>query len=98
MRGVELFSRFPSKKAWSITETRYPKRAFHLPTILSQEEVPRLIQAVGTSFRRTLLMTLYATGARNTELTHLKVSDIDSVIHIQGGSAHFFLQARPIKR
>jgi integrase len=33
-------------------------------------------------------MTLYATGARNAELTHLKVSDIDSqrmVIHIQGG-------------
>ena len=33
-------------------------------------------------------MTLYATGARNAELTRLKVSDIDSqrmVIHIQGG-------------
>jgi site-specific recombinase XerD len=33
-------------------------------------------------------MTLYATGARNAELTHLKVSDINSqrmVIHIQGG-------------
>jgi integrase/recombinase XerD len=33
-------------------------------------------------------MTLYGTGARNAELTHLKVSDIDSkrmVIHIQGG-------------
>jgi integrase/recombinase XerD len=33
-------------------------------------------------------MTLYATGVRNAELTHLKVSDIDSkrmVIHIQGG-------------
>jgi integrase/recombinase XerD len=33
-------------------------------------------------------MTLYAAGVRNPELTHLKVSDIDSkrmVIHIQGG-------------
>jgi integrase len=33
-------------------------------------------------------MTLYATGVRRAELTHLKVSDIDSqrmVIHIQGG-------------
>ena len=39
-------------------------------------------------FHRTLLMTLYATGVRRAELTHLKVSDIDSqrmVIHIQGG-------------
>jgi integrase/recombinase XerD len=75
-------------KAWSITETPYPKRAFHLPTILSQEEVARLIDAALTPFHRILLMTLYATGARNAELTHLKVSDIDSqrmVIHIQGG-------------
>src|SRR6202035_5283471 len=38
-------------------------------------------------YHRTLLMTLYATGVRRAELTHLKVSDIDSqrmVIHVQG--------------
>ncbi len=76
------------KKAWSIAETPYPKRAFHLPAILSQEEVTRLIDAALTPYHRILLMTLYATGVRNAELTHLKVSDIDSkrmVIHIQGG-------------
>jgi integrase/recombinase XerD len=76
------------KKAWSITETPYPKKAVHLPTILSQEEVARLIDAALTPYHRILLMTLYATGVRNSELTHLKVSDIDSqrmVIHIQGG-------------
>jgi integrase/recombinase XerD len=27
------------KKGWSVAETPYPKRAFHLPSILSQEEV-----------------------------------------------------------
>jgi site-specific recombinase XerD len=32
----------------------------------------------GTLFRRTLLMTLYATGMRRSELACLKVSDIDS--------------------
>jgi integrase/recombinase XerD len=76
------------KKGRSITEIPYPKRGHRLPAILSQEEVARLIQAAGTSFHRTLLMTLYATGVRRAELTHLKVSDIDSqrmVIHVQGG-------------
>src|ERR1700733_13793914 len=76
------------KKNWSIAETPYPKRPFHLPSILSQEEVARLIDAALTPYHRILLMTLYATGVRNAELTHLKVSDIDSkrmVIHIQGG-------------
>jgi integrase/recombinase XerD len=76
------------KKAWSIAETPYPKRPFYLPSILSQEEVARLIDAALTPYHRILLVTLYATGARNAELTHLKVSDIDSqrmVIHIRGG-------------
>ena len=76
------------KKSWSVAETPYPKRPFHLPSILSQEEVTRLIDAALTPYHRILLMTLYAAGTRNAELTHLKVSDIDSkrmVIHIQGG-------------
>ena len=76
------------KRAWSIAETPYPKWVFHLPIILSQEEVAQLIDAAVTPYYRTLLMTLYATGARRAELTHLKVSDIDSqrmVIRIQGG-------------
>jgi len=76
------------QKAWSIAETPYPKKGIHLPTILSQEEVAQLIDAAQTPYHRTLLMTLYATGVRNAELTHLKVSDLDSqrrVIHVQGG-------------
>ena len=76
------------KKSWSIAETPYPKKNRRLPAILSQEEVARLIKAAGTPFHRTLLMTLYATGLRCAELTHLKVSDVDSkrmVIHVRGG-------------
>jgi integrase/recombinase XerD len=76
------------KKAWSIAETPYPKKNHRLPTILSQEEVARLIDAAGTPFHRTLLITLYATGLRCAELTRLKVSDVDSkrmVIRVQGG-------------
>jgi integrase/recombinase XerD len=76
------------RKAWSIAETPYPKKARQLPTILSREEVAQLLQAAHTPSERILLMTLYATGARNSELTHLKVSDIDSqrmVVHIRAG-------------
>src|SRR6266403_3487768 len=76
------------KKAWSVAETPYPKKNHHLPVILSQAEVARLIDAAGTPFHRTLLITLSPTGLRCAELTRLKVSDVDSkrmVIHIQGG-------------
>jgi integrase/recombinase XerD len=76
------------RRAWSLAETPYPKKTHRLPTILSQEEVAQLLHAARTPGERILLMALYATGARNSELTHLKVSDIDSqrmVVHIRGG-------------
>jgi integrase/recombinase XerD len=76
------------KKPWSLADTPYPKKAHRLPAILSQEEVAQLIDAAPTPYYRTILMTLYATGVRNAELTRLKISDIDSqrmVIHVQGG-------------
>src|SRR5712692_8683721 len=76
------------KRGWSVAETPYPKKVLHLPQVLSQEEVARLIDAAEFPFHRILLMTLYATGARRAEVAHLKISDIDSqrmVIHIRGG-------------
>ena len=83
-----IFLHQDAQRAWSIAETPYPKKAHRLPTILSQQEVAQLIDAAGSPHQRILLMTLYATGVRNAELTRLKVSDIDSqrmVIHVQGG-------------
>jgi integrase/recombinase XerD len=56
----------------------FPKRQRRLPTILSQEEVTRLIASAQNLMHRTMLMMLYATGLRRAELCHLKVSDIDS--------------------
>jgi len=76
------------KKAWRLEETPYPKTTRRLPTILSQEEVARLIDVARPPLHRTLLMTLYATGLRRAELARLKVSDIDSqrmVIHVRDG-------------
>jgi len=56
----------------------YPKDRRRVPTVLSQEEVTRLIDAAGNLQQRALLMTLYGTGMRRTEVSLLKVSDIDS--------------------
>ena len=66
----------------------FPKRPRQLPVVLSPEEVQRLIDSAENLMRRTMVMTLYATGIRCSELCHLKVSDIDSermVIHVHKG-------------
>jgi site-specific recombinase XerD len=47
------------KRGWRVAETPYPKKVLHLPEILSQEEVARVIDAVEFPSHRILLMTLY---------------------------------------
>lgn len=50
----------------------------HLPEILSQEELRRLLAAPDYHKHRVLLMTAYGAGLRVSELVHLKVTDIHS--------------------
>ena len=75
-------------RPWNAAETPYPRKVIHLPVVLSQDEVARLIDSAILPFHRVILMTLYATGIRRAELAHLRVRDIDSqrmVIRIRGG-------------
>ncbi len=55
-----------------------PRGARKLPQILSREEVARLLNGVANPKHRVLLMTTYAAGLRVSEVTRLRVSDIDS--------------------
>lgn len=66
----------------------FPKQPRRLPTVLSPEEVTRLMESASNLYYRTLLMTLYSTGIRRAELCRLRVNDIDSsrmMIRIQQG-------------
>jgi hypothetical protein len=83
LAALRFFYTKTLRRHWSIADTPYPKKAHRLPTILSQEEVAQLIDAASTPFHRTLLMTLYATGARNQEVTHLKFRDVDSKVSVR---------------
>jgi integrase/recombinase XerD len=74
-------------RPWNTAETPYPKRVKHLPKVMSPEEVGLLIESADLPFHRMILMTLYATGVRRSELANMRVSDIDSkrmVIRIHG--------------
>jgi integrase/recombinase XerD len=66
----------------------YPKLPDRLPTVLSEDEVAKLIQSASSAYHRVIITTLYATGMRRAELARLKVEDIDSprmVIHVRQG-------------
>src|SRR5918992_3878468 len=76
------------RRRYLLDDTPYPKAPQRLPSILSVEEMARLIEATDGLYHRTMVMMLYATGMRSAELLQLQVADIDSrrmLIHIRQG-------------
>jgi site-specific recombinase XerD len=87
--ALRFFFRRVLKRRLPMDSIPYPKYTHHrTPRVLSPDEVARLIDAAGTLQARAILMALYSTGMRRSELVHLRVEDIDSermVIHIHKG-------------
>jgi integrase/recombinase XerD len=64
---------------------KHPKR---LPSVLSPDEVLRLINAADPGRDRLFLQVAYGCGLRLSEVIHLRVADIDSarmVVHVRQG-------------
>jgi len=54
-----------------------PKKEKHLPTVLSKEEVGKLIKAASCDKSRTMIKMLYSSGLRVSELVNLTPQDLD---------------------
>lgn len=53
------------------------KKEKHLPTVLSKEEIAKILSVVQNPKHRCIVALLYGTGLRVSELTHIKMCDID---------------------
>lgn len=56
----------------------FPKKPRTLPVVLSSGEVARFLESFRSPKHRAILMTAYAAGLRVSEITHLRLCDIDS--------------------
>jgi len=74
----------PEKVAWiTITKDKAP-----MPVILSQIEIPRLLDGFTNAKYRMFFTLIYATGIRIREASQLQTQDIDAmqqVIHVRNG-------------
>lgn len=89
--ALRFFYRVTLDRGDLVPHIPFPRAEKKLPTVLSPEEVARLLGAVPHSKHRAVLITVYAAGLRISEAVALKVSDIDTermVIHVRHGKGH----------
>lgn len=65
-------------RPFELEDLHFAKGKRRLPVVLSEREVRQLLDAAEGLRDRTILMTLYGTGLRLSELLNLQVKDIDS--------------------
>ena len=73
---------------WAVRHIPYAKKEKKLPVVLSTAEVQRLLAAVTNPKHHAILLLAFSGGLRVSEVTHLRLEDIDSermVINIRGG-------------
>lgn len=64
-----------ARKIYSIER---PRKEKFLPEVLSEEEVVQLLNVTENLKHKAILMTIYSGGLRVSELTNLRIKDIDS--------------------
>ena len=86
--GIKFFYQHSLKRAWPTLDfVRLPQEQ-KLPTVLSFEEVHRILTCLRLPHYRVCLSTIYSCGLRLQEGVYLQIADIDSarmLIHVRHG-------------
>ncbi len=66
------------RRAYCVENIPRSKKEKKLPIVLSKTEVISMLESCRNLKYKTILMAVYSTGCRLSEVTHLKVTDVDS--------------------
>jgi len=77
-QSISFFLRHVVKRPYIIPTVIYPRPTSKLPQVMLPQEIMKLIEGVQNLKHRTILMLLYSTGMRVSEITNCRIADIDS--------------------
>jgi site-specific recombinase XerD len=77
-QSISFFMRHVAKRPYVIPTVIYPRPSTTLPSVMTTQEVMKLIDGVQNIKHRTILMLLYSSGMRVSEIANCKIADIDS--------------------
>ena len=77
-QSISFFLRHVVKRPYVIPTVIYPRPTSKLPPVMLPEEIMKMIDGVQNLKHRTILMLLYSTGMRVSEIANCRIADIDS--------------------
>jgi integrase/recombinase XerD len=86
--GIKFLYQYTLQREWRVLDLARAKQEKSLPTVLSVEEVARVLGCVQQPRYRACLTTVYACGLRIREGVYLQVTDIDGsrrMLHVRKG-------------
>ena len=79
-QSIAFFLRYVQKRPYIVPSIIYPRKTSKLPPVMSPEEIKALFDTIKNLKHRCVLMMLYSTGMRVSEIANCKIADIDSKI------------------
>ena len=86
--SIKIFYRISGRGHHDLELFERPRRSRALPKVFSKEEVQRILNATRNTKHKLLLWLIYSCGLRRSEITNVKLADLDrdrSVLHIKEG-------------
>jgi integrase/recombinase XerD len=86
--AIKTFYRISGRTRIDLELIERPRRSRALPKVFLKEEVKRILNATRNNKHKLLLWIIYSCGLRRSEVTNIRLSDLDrdrGVVHIREG-------------
>ena len=86
--GIRFFYQRVLAREWKIFALLHARRELRRPSVLSRQEVHRVLEAASPFHNQVYFTTVYSCGLRLHEGLHLEIGDIDSphrMLHVHRG-------------
>ncbi|HQW04014.1 MAG TPA: tyrosine-type recombinase/integrase [Saprospiraceae bacterium] len=76
--AIQKFFKNVILEPWNVQKIPRPRKSKKLPTVLSRQDVVKIIEHAANIKQQTLLLLVYITGIRLSEVIQLQLTDIDA--------------------
>jgi integrase/recombinase XerD len=86
--AIKIFYRISGRSHVDLQLFERPRKSRALPKVFSREEVQRILNATRNTKHKVLLWMIYSCGLRRSEVTNIKLNDLDhdrGVLHVKEG-------------